>query len=587
MSGTIVARGPQPRRCREISTAVALLCVALALGSCATKPGIKEAKLAGAGRATGMPAVNLFGLEEAQLHWMHYNIQTRQRVLVVHFDADQPSEMQLLDCSASGQWEYQLASGKHVQEVRVRNQAELRARVPLGVARFSAYLKGDNQLRFKYVAVGGYHLKEDPKLPRDHAGCANATHYVASLSVGAYRLEESSEKALGGEAGVPGVAKGGGSASSAEGAKTRFGDVERCVEEPGRACRTPMQVMLIPLSDRYWVAGRGESQADPVEPRAVVTEEPPPGGGSKATPDPPRTVSIDEGAWRPGHYMAKSLSKLLPLATYIMEQTSYGLDFDGTAILGGYVHGGNRLHTTRQLKADREYIFFASSNDTSDIDIRILDEDDNVLAQDIYNDPQPIVHFSPPKTGNYKIMLSGGDESVTTFGTLAIANSKGFTDVSPEMMHAVFQGTLDKGVQVNRQFREEGFAGAMFHDRSDDWSLYGMLLAQGEQISQGGLEPPLRHGTIFLATAHRDDMDLNIRVVDDQGQQRADMQPDSFPVVYIPPSDAERSYRMSVSLRKGPVPTLAVSLILLTQPSGAVTGVEPGTGLPAPSVAVR
>jgi hypothetical protein len=537
----------------------------IALLGLATSPACKKNDGGGStnpldGTSLKKPTVNLFGFEESQIHWLHYNVQRRGRVLLARFNPDRPDQMELLDCTVSGTWDYQDASGSHVEELRVRNEGELRARVPLGVARFSSYVSAGSELSFNYVTVGAYHLQDEPQIPQGDPDCAGATHYVASLSVGAVQFDELRKANGGVDADVPGGAGGGGSFGHERGAHQSWGDVQHCMESNDPSCHTPMQMMLIPLREKH-MAKQGEPVPVPVttstRPDVVQVDQTASGSGAATV-----QLQIDQDQWNPGYYMAITLTKLLSFANYVMEDTKYGLDGDASCLFGGYLTSSAPLHFSRTLKGGREYAVFGAGTNEDDINVVISDSNGNIVAQDVRDDSQPVATFTPPADGQYKIQLVLAGPGTETFGGLGIAVADGFR-VPPDMMQTVFQNLLNKAIKVSNFFAENGAGGVVFMDSPGDWAMQATILNPKESITQNGIDIPANRAAVFLAVGHDNTYDIDTQVEDKgDGQKWTDTEKDGEPVLVVEPGGA-RQVSFTVQLSEAPEATLGTSLILL------------------------
>lgn len=70
---------------------------------------------------------------------------------------------------------------------------------------------------------------------------------------------------------------------------------------------------------------------------------------------------------------------------------------------------GNRASDeyTFQLKSGREYFIAAvCDQDCSDLDLKLYDENDNVIAEDELVDDAPIVRVSPRWSGNFRLTVT-------------------------------------------------------------------------------------------------------------------------------------------------------------------------------------
>jgi hypothetical protein len=497
------------------------------------------------------PILNLFGFEESYIHRINFNVQQRGRLILVHYDPAKPHDLAILDCPVVTQYEYLPSDGKHVETMQIRNEAELKASVPMGVARFGGYVKAGSALEFKYATVGSFQVAVDPSVPEGQGDCAKATHYVASLSVGAFTFSEMKNAAGGvnvGTAGGPGVEAG---ASRERGATRSWGDLAACERDDPKGCRTPTQMLLLPLH-----ATPGEAPAV-VATKTTTTAEPVP-----VEPE-VQSLRIDEDKWRPGHHMATALEKALQFAQYIKDSTDFGFDGDATAIFGGVLSDAG-LSVIRPLRADRQYIVFAAASHEVDIDIGVFDGDGNNIVVDNANDSQPLVSFTPPADGNYRILVAPGSAGLQAFVGAGILNNKDGFRVAPEILHGFFQGLLDSGSRANDEVAKiEGRAGLIFHEGGGEWSLLGTFLNPGERITQPGIHLP--GSSVIISRAHDQSFDIDAELVDAAGRRWSDKENDAVPILVVDDPTASVEHALEVSYAKGKDVTLAGSLILIAK----------------------
>ena len=204
------------------------------------------------------PTINLFGFEESELHHIHNTVELHRNLFLVRYDPNTPDQIEWVNCPVSADYVYRKANGRRVENIFVRNFAELKAKVPVNFARFEGFVRGGTGLEFSYVTIGSYELVGQFKIPADDPDCARATHYVVTLSVGAFSYGESKGVEGGVAADVAGTGAGVGISGGRESGKTTsVGDLQACMND-GTAfadCFTPLQVMMIPLAQRDWDSG--------------------------------------------------------------------------------------------------------------------------------------------------------------------------------------------------------------------------------------------------------------------------------------------------------------------------------------------
>lgn len=503
------------------------------------------------GTTIEQPTLNLFGFEESYIHRINFNVQQRGRLILVHYDPKKPHEIAIVDCPMSTQYQYLESDGKGVETLLIRSMGELSAQIPMGLMRFGGYLKAGSELEFRYTTVGSYQVMDDPVLSTPAGECAKATHYVAALSVGAFSFVEHK----GGEGGASAeVGKGPKVAVKAEherGATRSWGDLAACDRDDPKGCRTPTQMLLMPLHV-------GEA---PVTTTGTPREPPP-------TEDKPVdrkvvTLDIDEGSWRPGHYMGLALQKTLSFAQYFEEATTFGFDGSATAILGGYLDGEG-LSIDRPLKAGVQYVVFATGSSEDDIDLGIMDAGGQPVALDNDNDAQPMVSFTPPQDGSYTILVAPGKADMEMFAAVGIMVDKGGYRVGPETLQGVYQSLLDRGHLASTQMAKAGAAkGLHFHAGQREWALLGTFLDPRTEVSLNGIH--LAGPSVVISSAHHESCDLNVELRDPSGRKWSDTEADAVPVIIVEDPKVGAAHDLTLSYVKGEEPTLAATLILTTE----------------------
>jgi hypothetical protein len=270
-------------------------------------------------------------------------------------------------------------------------------------------------------------------------------------------------------------------------------------------------------------------------------------------------LQVDESVWRPGHFMAMALEKLLAAVVEVNTRVSYGIDGDASAIVGGYITAGADIRLDRGLRGGTSYIILGMGAVQSDVDILVVDGNGNVVAKDTTTDDVPIVEFTPASAGSFSIRLTSPAEN---FGAIAVMQKDGYT-VPPKMLHEVFQNLLDRGAHASQLVARDGASGASFNE--GNLSLHGTILNPGEGIRQSQI-PLSSTGAIFLAVGHAENIDLNMEVSSPSGVVGRDTERDAVPVVIVPQPEPGVPHSFVLQYVKGDQPTLGTSLILRVDP---------------------
>ena len=80
------------RRAARLALVTTIAALLAATGCKKNEPLVDPNPVPGPGLSN--PTVNLFGFEESQIHWLHYNVQRRGRVRLARFDPADPEKME-------------------------------------------------------------------------------------------------------------------------------------------------------------------------------------------------------------------------------------------------------------------------------------------------------------------------------------------------------------------------------------------------------------------------------------------------------------------------------------------------------------
>ncbi|MEB2312682.1 MAG: hypothetical protein OZ921_07075 [Sorangiineae bacterium] len=145
-----------------------------------------------------------------------------------------------------------------LEGIEMKNEDELYANLPLGVASFGGRVSRGEQLRLSYFVTGVATATRDT-VPRaelaKNPACAEATHFVWAYHLGAFALDSGEQLTAGASAGI-GAIGGGAEHRSSEQHLKRGGDLENCKTQTQQSCRVPIRVVLRKLGDG------GAEQAD-------------------------------------------------------------------------------------------------------------------------------------------------------------------------------------------------------------------------------------------------------------------------------------------------------------------------------------
>lgn len=129
--------------------------------------------------------------------------------------------------------------------LEIGNTSDLYAKLPLGAASLKGELGLESSLELDYIAVG---QRIANKQPAETVGeCAGATHYIRSITIGAFKLDAKAKGKAGIEAGVGNAGAGVSRDENTRNLRSQ-GDVEKCQKDAkGDDCGAILQLGLAPL----------------------------------------------------------------------------------------------------------------------------------------------------------------------------------------------------------------------------------------------------------------------------------------------------------------------------------------------------
>jgi hypothetical protein len=146
--------------------------------------------------------------------------------------------------------------------ISINNEDELYAKLPLGAVSLEGELKRSGKLEMQTVVSGQVRLIEGNAgdVPAD-GECAQATHVLGALSVGAFTLSRGAEGSAKASASVSSFGEAGGKGSRAQNLMRAAGVPDSCGESTDEAphpnCRSPIQAFL------WAIPGRGQVEGPP------------------------------------------------------------------------------------------------------------------------------------------------------------------------------------------------------------------------------------------------------------------------------------------------------------------------------------
>jgi hypothetical protein len=151
----------------------------------------------------------------------------------------------LTSCEIEGSYDLERTTPAR-DRIEISNNSELYAKLPLGAAALKAELSGGTSLSLDYVAVGQRVAAKPPEGSR--GDCGDATHYVRTITIGAFSLDARAQGKVGASAEIGSAGGGIGRKEDTRNLKSQ-GDIEVCSKKPdGGDCGAILQLGLAPLN---------------------------------------------------------------------------------------------------------------------------------------------------------------------------------------------------------------------------------------------------------------------------------------------------------------------------------------------------
>jgi hypothetical protein len=160
----------------------------------------------------------------------------------------------LPQCHVRGSYRWQRTTPA-TDNLEINNEDELYARLPLGAASLEGELRRSGKLSVQTMLAGQLKLEDDgpPNLPSD-GPCAQATHVVGAIAVGAFSLSAGGSTSARAEAEIASLGGARGNSSRSMSLLRSAGDPASCGQSTDQAphpnCASPIQVFLWPIPGR-------------------------------------------------------------------------------------------------------------------------------------------------------------------------------------------------------------------------------------------------------------------------------------------------------------------------------------------------
>lgn len=288
----------------------------------------------------------------------------------------------------------------------------------------------------------------------------------------------------------------------------------------------------------------------------------PPEPSPQPTPSP---APAGDSGWRPGVYMGQAVGLVAESAQRVEQRTSLGFDGDASCVLGAYLQKGGKITMSRPFEAGKKYaILGGGAEGTQDLDLALAAPDGSILVSDTEDDARPVLEFTVPSDGSYRIILALPAAAYDgTFAAIALMKDGGYRVPAANITRS-FTSTMEAAARASRVAAQKWpqLSGLVFHEE-EDWSFFGTILLQGESIGFSGIELKAAASVVLAGNdGQATNLDLAVQDQDDNNRVVAsDTDPDANPLVVVNPT-VGHSYRIEISAPATNGPSLVTTLLL-------------------------
>lgn len=176
----------------------------------------------------------------------HTNLQTSSRRGLVVVSYAGCTLKVLPACEVPGEYE-RITVTPSRDKLSIGSESDLYAQLPLGAASLRGELKQGANLELDYISVGQLVAKSSPV--SKSGACEGATHYVRTMTVGAFSLDSAAKGSASAGVDVAGIAGGGGQRRENVRNLRSTGSIQACAENPeDPSCSAVLKLGLVPLS---------------------------------------------------------------------------------------------------------------------------------------------------------------------------------------------------------------------------------------------------------------------------------------------------------------------------------------------------
>lgn len=248
-----------------------------------------------------------------------------------------------------------------------------------------------------------------------------------------------------------------------------------------------------------------------------------------------------QAEWIPGKYMAEALTEMLSTVRTVNDKIPWGYDDAGVCLSGVLLSKGATYSLGREFVEGKQYAILAGGDsDARDIDLQILTESGQVVAQDRDAKRGAVVVFTPDDTAKFvvRIKLYDSRADAKCFCTFAVIREGGVNVPVANVVKAA--GGFMQMCERTQQLADNAGLKASFISLPNQAAVWGCVLNGGESttVTNVNLGSNL---VAVLAAGDTQANDLDLEIVDTDGTEvGSDLAADDRPVVTFAANSKQR-----------------------------------------------
>jgi len=220
-----------------------------------------------------------------------------------------------------------------------------------------------------------------------------------------------------------------------------------------------------------------------------------------------------------GTYLKESFNRVTDNAALGGKIGNYGY-IDGISIMAAWINSGGKSTFTLTLDANVDYLFLGAGDlDAQDVDLVILNDKNEVVAEDVRTAADAAVTFTPKVTGRYtmELVLFKSKNNVPCVCAATILRKNGINASLKNLDEAV-GNFVDALAKADVELKNKANKRLELHKEKGQWAMFGAVLAQSKDADVYNLS--LGNGLrAFFATGDSKARDVDLFLMNNDASQ--------------------------------------------------------------------